>query len=109
VLVAIEGGSRSAAAWLAHELPKLRPGQLEHLVVLLVDRRRTSPPFQAEVVQQEGVRMFRTTGAQWPHRAVGIELPQIFGFGDDGMLKSRLVGVAPDRPGIVDVMTVLDL
>lgn len=109
VLVAIDGGSRGAAAWLAHELPKLRSAQLDQLVVLLVDRRRPDAPLLVDAAQHPGLRLYRTTGAEWPHRLVGVRLPQIFGFDDSGALKSRLLGVAPDRPGIADVMTTLDL
>lgn len=109
VLVAIEGGSRGAAAWLAHQLPKLQPGQLDMLVVLLVDRRRPDAPLLVDATLHPGLRLYRTTGALWPQRAVGIALPQIFGFDDDGALKSRLIGSGTDRPGIAEVMAVMDL
>ncbi|WIV97647.1 hypothetical protein [Kinneretia aquatilis] len=109
VLVVIDCGSRGAAAWLAHELPKLQPVQLEQLVVLLVDRRRPDAPLLAEIAQYPGLRLYRATGDQWPERMVGAVLPQIVAFDKGGVLKSRLLGVGPGRPGIADVMTVLDL
>lgn len=109
VLVAIEGGSRGAAVWLAHQLPKLQPAQLDALIVLLVDRRSPNAPLLVDAAQHPGLRLYRTTGGQWPQRILGVVLPQILGFDDNGALKSRLVGSGTDRPGIADVMTAMDL
>ena len=74
-----------------------------------MDHRRLDAPLLVDAAQHPGLRLYRATGAQWPHGMVGVMLPQIFGFDDSGALKSRLLGVGPDRPGIADVMTVLDL
>lgn len=102
MVLAIEGDSRAAAAWLERELQRLSPEQLDELLVLLVDPAQVDPA-QAllfDPARYAGLQLYRTTAAQWQRLALGPVLPQLFGFADGGRLKARAIGAKSNQAGL---------